>query len=178
MHDYSDEDWEDDDLPKSKTQVKKEMTALQDLGVQLIELSPTQLDKLPLSDKLRSAIDDAPKITQRSARKRHFQYIGKLMRDADGEAIEEAFARMQEKQHLAARQHHQIENWRDQLLSGDQQALQAFIDQFPGCQVQQLRNLLRTAEKEKMDNKPPAAARKIFKFVRDCFEAAADDGTV
>lgn len=176
MQDFTnDEEWLDDESSKSKTQVKKEMIALQDLGVKLIDLPASQLDQLPLSDKLRKAIDEAPKITQRSARKRHFQFIGKLMRDADGTAIEEAYEKIQEKQHLAARQHHQIESWRDELLSGDQGTVERFVDQFPGCQVQQLRQLVRSAQKEAADNKPPASARKLFKFVRECFQAAADD---
>jgi ribosome-associated protein len=45
------------------------------------------LAKLPLTDELRRALADAPKHTANIARKRHLQFIGKLMRDQDTDAI-------------------------------------------------------------------------------------------
>ncbi|TVZ40756.1 ribosome-associated protein [Alteromonadaceae bacterium 2753L.S.0a.02] len=174
MQDLPEDPWLDDDEAKSKTQVKKEMLALQDLGVQLTELNAAQLDKMPLSDSLRKAIDESHKITQRSARKRHFQFIGKLMRDADGDAIQAAYDAIQEQQTFAVRQQHQIEHWRDQLLTGETQAVQAFVEQFPGCDIQQLRQLIRAAQKEASQQKPPSSARKLFKFIRACFETASE----
>ena len=65
---------------KSKTQVKRELHALQDLGERLATLKPDVLDRLPLTDALRKALADSPKHTAHIARKRHLQYIGKLMR--------------------------------------------------------------------------------------------------
>jgi len=65
----------DDDFSgeKSKTQVKRELQALQDLGERLTTLKPELLTKLPLSDALRKALDDAPKHKAHIARKRHIQ---------------------------------------------------------------------------------------------------------
>ena len=80
----------DDDAPlgeKSKTQVKRELHALQDLGERLAGLPAEQLDRLPLTDPLRKALAEAPKHKTHIARKRHVQYLGKLMRDQDLEAI-------------------------------------------------------------------------------------------
>ena len=39
--------------PPSKSQVKRDMTALQDLGQDLTTLNKKQLEKLPLSETLR-----------------------------------------------------------------------------------------------------------------------------
>ncbi len=163
-----DEEWSEED-PKSKTRLKKESLALQELGEKLTELTAAQLATIPLDEVLRKAIVDAPKITQRSGRKRHLQFIGKLMRNADGEAIQHAYDAIQEKQHTSVRRHHQMEQWRERLLS-DEKALAEFIGQFPQCDRQQLRQLIRSAQKEQSQNKAPASARKLFKFIRQCFE--------
>lgn len=160
----------DEDLVKSKTQVKKEMLALQDLGEKLTELNAAQQAQIPMDDALRKAVEDAPKITQKSARKRHFQFIGKLMRNADGEAIAEAYQRLTEHQHQSIQQHHQMEQWRDKLIDNPD-ALAAFIDQFPDCDRQQLRQLIRSSQAEASAGKPPAAKRKLFRFIRECYEA-------
>ena len=80
----------DDDAPlgeKSKTQVKRELHALQDLGERLAGLPAEQLDRLPLTDPLRKALAEAPKHKTHIARKRHVQYLGKLMRDQDLEVL-------------------------------------------------------------------------------------------
>lgn len=74
----------------SKSQKKRDIIALQKLGVRLIALNPAALDNLPLSSSLRQAIDDAKKIKAHKATRRQAQFIGKLMRSEDHEAIIEA----------------------------------------------------------------------------------------
>jgi len=69
--------------PPSKSQRKRDATALQDLGEQLVKLTPTQLSRVPLPDELRAAVRLARSITQRGGHKRQLQYIGKLMRQLD-----------------------------------------------------------------------------------------------
>lgn len=167
MIEHEDTIYDDDELPKSKTQVKKDMRALQALGKKISELTATQQAQIPMDDALRKAVEDAPNITQNSARKRHFQFIGKLMRGADGDAITEAYTLVTENQHKTVRLHHQMEQWRDRLLIEDA-ALSEFIAQFPDCDRQQLRQLIRASQKEAQANKPPTSTRKLFKLIRDC----------
>lgn len=168
MTEHEDTIYDDGELPKSKTQLKKDMLALQTLGEKITELNAAQQAQIPMDDTLRKAVEEAPKISQNSARKRHFQFIGKLMRSADGEAIAEAYALVTEDQHKSVRLHHQMEQWRDRLLS-EETALSEFIAQFPDCDRQQLRQLIRASQKESQANKPPTSARKLFKLIRDCF---------
>ncbi|WNO09582.1 ribosome biogenesis factor YjgA [Teredinibacter sp. KSP-S5-2] len=167
MHDIYDTFDEDEFDGPSKTQIKKEMHELQELGVKLTELTLEQISRLPLTEELYNAITEAPKITQRSAKKRHMQFIGKLMRKADGDAIREAYDEIQEAQHQAARQLHLIEKWRDRLADGDNQALQNFIQEYPHADIQQLRQLIRQVQKETSQQKAPAAKRKLFKLIRE-----------
>lgn len=69
--------------PPSKSQRKREATALQDLGEQLVKLTSAQLKRIPLSEELLAAIKATQAMSQRGARKRQLQFIGKLMRQLD-----------------------------------------------------------------------------------------------
>ena len=89
--------------PPSKSQRKRDATALQDLGEHLVKLTPTQLRRVPLPDELLSAVRTARAISQRGARKRQLQLIGKLMRRLDEletEAIRVALATLLTPRHL------------------------------------------------------------------------------
>jgi len=162
--DYLDDDFEE---TKSKSQVKREMLALQDLGAVLVELTPEQQAKIPLSDTLRDTVVEARKIKSNIAKKRHMQFLGKLLRSADTEAIEEALSIIQNESHRAVKQHHAIEQWRDDLLANKKEDFERFVDLFPHTDRQQLRQLIRSALKEKSQQKPPAHSRKLFRFLRD-----------
>lgn len=167
MNDWYRDDFENEPREKSKTQVKKEMHALQDLGEELTHLNKEQLAALPLSDELRAAIELAQGMKKREALRRQLQYIGKLMRQDETEEIKTAYNQIQEKRNRSARALHLIEQWRDNLIQGDDTVITQFIDQYPTVDRQQLRNLVRGAKQELSQQKPPAQARKLFKLIRD-----------
>src|SRR5690606_21216236 len=75
------QDGDADDLydRPSKSQVKREMLALTDLGKQLVDLPPERLRKLALEEKLHEAIRLAQRTTSREGRRRQIHYVGKLM---------------------------------------------------------------------------------------------------
>jgi len=76
--------------PKSKSQVKREMLALQNLGQKLMGLATDQIMKIDMPMELRDALLFAKTITKGEARRRQLQYIGVLMREADPEPIQKA----------------------------------------------------------------------------------------
>ena len=157
---------------KSKSQVKKELLALQDLGIELSKLSAEQQAQIPLDETLREAIEQAPKIKGNSSKKRHFQYIGKLIRKANIEAIEAAYHKVCEENHRAVRLHHIYENWRDQLIEGDKVQLESFINEYPNLDRQKLRQLVAGAQQERSrPEAPPKNARALFKFIRETLES-------
>ena len=176
MTDHDNYSEDEQDQVKSKTKVKQEMHAWQDLGTAITLLNPSQQAKIPMSDELRETIEEAPRVTQRSARKRHLQFIGKLIRNSDFEAIATAYEAIQEDTHRTTRQLHVIERWRDRLLSSDNtentKVLSEFINEYPLCNKQLFRQLIRSALKEASQNKAPASARKLFKFIRDAVSEA------
>src|SRR5688572_5209953 len=67
----------------SKTRRKREMEALQQIGVELVQLNAGQLAQIELPDQLREAVLEAQRIRDFEGRRRQMQYIGKLMRGVD-----------------------------------------------------------------------------------------------
>ncbi|BCX66156.1 MULTISPECIES: ribosome biogenesis factor YjgA [Pseudomonas] len=155
---------------KSKSQVKRELHALVDLGERLTTLKPDLVAKLPLTDALRRALADAPKHTANIARKRHLQFIGKLMRDQDTDAILVLLDQLDASTRQYNERFHNLERWRDRLIAGDDAVLEKFVVDYPDADRQQLRSMIRQAQHEVAQNKPPASSRKIFKYIRELDE--------
>lgn len=156
----------------SKSQIKRECQALQDVGEELITLKPNELDELELPEILYNAIKEAHRIHQRGALKRHRQYIGKLMRELDGEHIAQQLHKLKHKHDLNNALFKRLENWREQILEQGETAINDFIEAYPDADRQHLRQLYRNALKEQEQNKPPAAARNLFKYLREVAENA------
>lgn len=161
-----DEEW------VSKTQIKKEMHALQALGEKLSALPSDQLKMIPMSDPLRAAIEECARIKPRSnAMKRHMNFVGRLMRGEDAEAIKHAMERFEAGSQAHTAMFSKLERWRDRLIAGDNAELQAFLEDYPAAEIQHLRQLIRNAKKEAAKEQPPASARKLFKYLRELAEA-------
>jgi ribosome-associated protein len=149
------------ELPASKTRRKREMHALQDIGEQLVQLDPKRLKELDLPETLADAVLEAKRMRKHGAIRRQMQFIGKLMRDLDAAPITQKLAAWNG---LALQQTawlHQLERWRERLLS-DEQALAELGQKFPAANLQQLRALIRNAQKERLASKPPKSFRALF----------------
>jgi len=154
------------DAEKSKTRKKQEADALQELGIRLTRMSADELTKLPLPSELLEAIRMAQKIHQRGGHKRQLQYIGKIMRSIDPEPIEKSLQQLKLQHTRAVAQFHQLEQWRDQLLTNDPDVLNSILSRYPELDRQQLRQLVRNANSpnEKLAKK---SARALFQFLQD-----------
>ena len=156
---------------KSKTQVKRELHALQDLGERLTTLNPDVLDRLPLTDALRKALADASKHTAHIARKRHLQYIGKLMRRIDAQPIREALAAIAQEGLAEKHTHKLSENWRDRLLSEGDPALESFLEKYPGSDRQQLQQIIRKHQKASSEIGLTTERKKLYRFLHAALTA-------
>lgn len=159
----------DDDFDRpSKSALKRQMTALQKLGEELVGLSDRELARIPIADEdLHRVILEARGINSRSARRRHLQYLGKLMRSVDPEPIERALAELHQGRRESARAFQGLEHWRDRLLAEGDGALDELLADQPGADRQQLRQLIRQHRREVEAGKPPAASRKLFRYLRE-----------
>ncbi|GAB1845413.1 ribosome biogenesis factor YjgA [Achromobacter xylosoxidans] len=135
----------------SKSQVKRDMHALLDLGKQLIELSPERLKQLPLAERLYEAIREAQRTTSREGRRRQTHFVGKLMRDAPADEIRAQLDVWENGSREETAAMHRLETLRDRLLDDDD-ALTKLLNDNPQADVQQLRAVIRAARKEKAAN--------------------------
>ncbi|GAA0634332.1 ribosome biogenesis factor YjgA [Halomonas beimenensis] len=161
-----------DDFPSaderpSKSQRKREMHALQALGERLIAMNEAERARFPLSDDLLAAIAETDRIRAREARRRHMQYVGKLMRREDLEGIQAVFDELDQEKLRRDHAFHRLEQWRDRLIEQGDDAVAPFIAEFPDVDRQALRQLIRNARRERDQGKPPTNARRLFKLIRD-----------
>lgn len=157
----------DDDGP-SRSQLKREADALQKLGEELLELPDTRLDAIGMAENLRQALREAKKITAHGGRKRQLQYIGKLMRQVDAEPLAEAVAAFKLGHAHDQLRLHQLEALRQELIDDDE-ALQRYVAERPGLDVQQLRSLVRSARKDAAANAEARSGRgfrELFQFLK------------
>ena len=165
----------DDDAPDhgytkpSKSQLKRDMTALQKLGEELVEQSAERLERVDLPDNLRGAIEDVRRISNHEGRRRQMQYIGRLMRDVDPAPIRAALDAWAGASRAETNLLHELERWRERLLENDE-ALTGFATEYPAAlnpaTLQQLRTTIRATRKERVDGRPPKNFRELFKLVR------------
>ena len=167
MTDFEHYDENEEEI-KSKTQIKREMEALQDLGAKLVKLTPAQRKKVPMSETLREALAEADRITHWGAQRRHLQYIGKVMRTEDAEAIENRVQLFDAASAANNKRFHQLEATRDALIGDNSKAvLDQYIDKNPNIDIQHLRSLVRMAQKEHSQGKVTTNSKKLFKYLRE-----------
>lgn len=172
----------------SKSEMKRQSTAKQDLGVRLCELSAKQLDELDISDDLARAIRDFIRIRNKGSRaygalKRQRQFLGKVMRNLDDEEVAEIrqyFVQLDNHSQHELKKFHDIEKWRDDLLKRGNEAiddLYAKVEDLDFSHRQNLRQIIRQHKKEIQKQKPnpdnsapqraPKTTRQMFKYLRD-----------
>ncbi|KKM16083.1 hypothetical protein LCGC14_1689430, partial [marine sediment metagenome] len=165
-------DSNEDDIPQysgpSKSQLKRDMHALQNIGKRMTELSNEQLDTLTISDTLRNAIEESRRIRQNEAKRRHLQYIGKIIRQEDDpEAVQRAIDAFDSGSEEHTRRHHLAERWRDRMISDGDSVTGEFFNYCPDADIQHLRNLVRNARRDVEKQKNTGQIRKLFRYLRE-----------
>ncbi len=177
------------DTDVSRTDLKRESTELQKLGESLLNLRADLLAKLELPDKLLEAMAEAKRITNFEGKRRQMQFVGKLMRQLDPAVLDAARAALVEQHMPSARETallHTAEQWRDRLIADDD-AVAAWIKDFPQTDTQQLRALVRQARKDAIPADKAAvsqglaprqgrAYREVFQLVRELLASVDEDG--
>ncbi|WP_404356402.1 ribosome biogenesis factor YjgA [Methylotuvimicrobium sp. KM1] len=158
----------------NKTQIKRDIAVLFELGEELVALSAAQLSTLDLPEGLHKAVIGATGMPPKGARKRQMKFICGLLRKLDVDPITEKLARIKNQSAHATREHHKIERWRDRLISEGQDALTELIDEYPQTDRQLLRQLMRSAQKEAAEARPPKSSRELYRYLKELFEADSD----
>ncbi len=154
----------------SKSEIKRDAEELKRLGAELVELGKNSLDKIPLDEDLRSAIELAQRI-KKEGRRRQLQLIGKMLRQRDEEPIRQALDKLKNRHNQQVALFHKLEQLRDRLIEQGDDAVADVLALYPHADRQQLRSMIRNAQKEKATGKTPKAARQIFQYLRELAEA-------
>ncbi|PSW04564.1 ribosome biogenesis factor YjgA [Photobacterium lipolyticum] len=162
--------WEEEEeiIWVSKSEMKRDMDALQKLGEELVALTPNGLAKIPLDEELLSSIKDAQRF-KNEARRRQLQYIGKVMRSIDIEPIQAALDKLNNKHSQQTVALKKLEQKRDRLIENGDSMINAIMVDHPEADRQHLRQLVRQANKEKAQSKPPKAYREIFQYLKELY---------
>jgi len=153
----------------SKTELKRQSDALQDLGTELVNAPRDRVKRMQMPDDVKDVILDTQNIKDHEGRRRALQFVGKKMRSLDEDELAVIRRTIEgwkgaSKADTAAL--HALERRRDKLLVDDN-ALTVLLSEHPELDVQHLRALIRNARKEQAENKPPKAYREIFQILKD-----------
>lgn len=172
----------DDENEISKSQRKRDADAVRDLGAHLAELGASELATIPVPEDVLSAIKELNRLKAHGARKRQLGFLAKRLRQVDTDPIEEALEKLRQVARANTRNLHLIEQWRDSLLGDSSQesakeALTRFLNDYPHADRQRFRHLQRQALTQRSQQRPPAAARELFKAIRDTIASVHDGQT-
>ena len=159
---------EDDDeeiIWVSKSEIKRDAEELKRLGAELVDLGKNALEKIPLDEELLAAIELAQRI-KKEGRRRQLQLIGKMLRSRDVDPIRQALDKLKNRHNQQVALFHKLEALRDRLIDQGDEAMNEVITLYPHADRQQLRSMIRNAQKEKAGNKPPKSSRQIFQYLR------------
>lgn len=157
----------------SKSELKRQDLELRELGVALVGLPAAELEALELPEKLLDAVVACRSIKAHGARLRQEMYIAKVLRHVDTVPIRAALERRSEVDRQRVRREHGLEQWRERLIADEAAAWTELGDRVgdPSA-LPQLRTLARQARAEKASSRPPAAARQLFRRLRELLEDA------
>jgi len=156
--------------PKSKTQKKRDMHALQALGEQLVMLSTEQLARFELDEQLLEAIADAKQMDSHGAKRRQLQYIGKLMRSIEPEPIQALLHKIHQQGKAAVTHLHKLEQWRDRLIAQGDTAIAELLALCPNVDRQYLRQLVRNAQQELKAQKGHKYFKLLFRYLKEIWQ--------
>ena len=153
----------------NKTQLKRDMKVMHDLGKELVELPTSKFDQVTLSERMIDAVMLAKKL-KKSALQRQLRFISSIIKEEDTDTIRLELNRIALPQQQGNDAFHDVENWRDRLIAGDNELINELLDKYPQADRQHIRQLVRNAVKETQQNKPPKASRLLFKYLKELQE--------
>ena len=166
----------------SRSANKRGSHARQALGLEIARLPAAERAALPLTPDLAEAMDLLDRLTDREGRRRQEQYIGRLMRDADEEALRRALAGRQARDAAEVARFHAAEAWRSRLLKATAAEVPQLLDEFwqgaPQKTTAAAEELARAVEAARAaharGDASPRASRVLFRSLAAALAADAE----
>ncbi len=156
----------DEDAP-SRSQLKRESAAVQELGEELCKLPGQVLQELGVDAELREAIAVWQKTRTHEGKRRQMQYVGRLMREVDTRELFLSWQRFKADGAAAAKALHDLEDLRQRLVDNAPGVWSEVFSKFPDIDKQELEHLVSEARAEQNAGKPPRAFRAVFRLLRE-----------
>lgn len=153
----------------NKEELKRDLKALHELGRQLVNLPEAHFTQIPIEGRVKQEILDAKKF-KKAALQRQLRFIASLLQEEDAASIREALRLVKLPHKKSVAEFHRLETWRDQLLTEDSAIFEEIVQEL-SADRQHMRQLIRNANKEAAQNKPPKSSRLLFKYLQALKEA-------
>jgi len=157
----------------SKTQMKVEAKEIRDLGELIVNMSTHQRAKLPLNEDLVHAFKVADKIRNtREGYRRQLQFIGRLLRNTDVDAIRQTISELTNTNKQAERALQNLEAIRQQLIDEGDSKVNELVAEYPGFERQKLRQLIKkTIKQQQLHPEQMAPAYKeLFQYIKEVIQ--------
>lgn len=152
---------------KSRSQRRREHLVMYALGEALVRLSHGYLERIPLAEALRVAVQEARRL-EGSAYRRQLRYIARLLSQGDPEAIRSAMEYVSDSGPAAGARRRRLEARRERLLAEGDAAIQALIEERPGADRQRLRRMVRGARAERESGEENGrSSRTLSAYLRE-----------
>ncbi|MDQ1208624.1 ribosome-associated protein [Acinetobacter baylyi] len=162
---YNEDDFDSLEGRASKTEQKKAVQRMAALGEQLAQLSPKQIQKLPVDERLIDALLDAQTITSFEAKRRQFQRVGKLLRNEDQTVILSYLTPQQ-----GAKKQAQLQRWVDRMIEQGDPAISEFNKLHNASERHTLRQhvlrIQRDITQGLAEDELTASKQKFFNYVQ------------
>lgn len=160
----------------SKSEIKRDAKALKELGEEIVNMTKNQRSKLPLDDEFLEALATADKITNRKTEgyRRQLQFIGKLLRSRDEEAIRAAMDAAANTNKQAERALQQLEQLRNELLGENSNTkINELTGQYPNLERQKLRQLVKKAQQQQKQapEQTAPAYKELFQYLKEVIQS-------
>ena len=154
------------DAPISRSARKRAHQAIQKLGVELMELSPTLLERLALPGPIYEAVTFGRTLSK-GARARHVRHLANILLAADVQRIEQELAAARGDSKAETARLHRAEGWRDRLIDEGDCALSALVDEYPFVDRHRVRDLVRAVHRERARDAPRKHHRQLLRYLRE-----------
>jgi len=161
--DFEITDFNDESEEVSKTQKKQMAVELREVAKSITEMSKAKLAQLELPPQFLDAIEEAKRINSHIAKKRHFQYMGKLLIKLDHVGIQEKLVKINNLDGHFQIRDEVITAWIEHFNENEKPLFDYLFETYPYDEISTLRQTLRNFKK-KPDH--PHNRKKLFQALR------------
>ena len=167
------DEMEEEIIYVSKSELKRDAKALKELGESLLKYTPQQWQQMALDEELVDALELAVKIKNtREGYRRQLQYIGRVLRNCDHEAIVAAMNKLGNTDKSAELALQKLERVRADLLANGMGAINQLVGQYPEFERQKLRQLVKKTltQQQKQPEQTSPAFKELFQYLKEVIQ--------